>query len=47
MLSMPFSGIVLRVFAFPKVDLAKLDIVTTDDANKSFETGIDKKVQLR
>lgn len=42
-----WSGTWLRVFGYPKIDLSKFDIVTSEYATDAFKTGIDKGLKIR
>lgn len=42
-----WSGFWLRTAGYPRVDLKKYDIVTTDKARQTFETKRDSGIQLR
>ena len=41
------NNIVARVLGFPKIDLSKYDIVTSDTTNKAFETKKAEEIRLR
>lgn len=41
------TGVVARVLGFPRLDLAKIDIVTSDRTEKAFETKKDSAIELR
>ncbi len=43
----PWSGFWLRIAGFPKIDLEKYKIVSTDRADTAFQTGKDTPMQLR
>lgn len=42
-----WSGMWLRIAGYPKVDLAKFNVVTTDRAENAFITGKESPIQLR
>lgn len=42
-----WKGTLLSVAGFPKIDLDEFTIVTSEYAEKSFETGIGEEIQLR
>lgn len=42
-----WSGLWLRVFGYPKIDLDKLKIATSEHAKDALETGVDKGLSLR
>lgn len=42
-----WTGLWLRVFGYPRIDLDKYQIATTDAAAKALETGRDTPLQLR
>jgi hypothetical protein len=41
------TGVVARVLGFPKIDLNKIDIVTSDDTEKTFATKKGNPIKLR
>lgn len=41
------NSITTRVLGFPKIDLAKYDIVTSDETEKAFETKRGEEIKLR
>jgi len=41
------TGVVARALGFPRIDLAKIDIVTSARTDKAFDTKKDEKLQLR
>ena len=42
-----YRGMWLRIVGYPKIDLDKYKIVTSEHSNESFATGIDKGLKLR
>lgn len=45
-LDMFWSGLWLRIAGFPKLDLSKYKVITSEHAQETFETGVDKGVKI-
>jgi len=41
------TGVIARALGFPRVDLAKIDIVTSNRTEKAFDTKKDEQIKLR
>ena len=41
------NNVVSRILGFPKIDLAKFDIVTSDKTEKAFDTKKDEEIKIR
>lgn len=46
-LNQPISGLFLKMAGYPKIDLDSIRIVSSQAAEKAFETGLDEPVKLR
>lgn len=46
-LDQPVSGFWLRLVGYPKMDLSKITVVSSDAANRAFERGVDEGLTLR
>ena len=42
-----WKGFWLKIAGYPKIDLEKFQIISSDSAKKAFETGIDEPLKLR
>ncbi len=42
-----WKGFLLRTAGYPKIDLSKYKIISSESARKAFETGVDEPIKLR